>query len=49
VVGVAAVGDQGVLTAPESGRDDTGEIVVEVAGADVDNAPVVLVVLGLVL
>jgi E3 ubiquitin ligase len=85
VVGVAAAGDQGVLTAPESGRevvwhrseaiehywdterdsdgdkrqvertrvvashvsqapfvvrDDTGEIVVEVAGADVDNAPV---------
>ena len=85
VVGVAAPGDQGVLTAPESGRevvwhrseaiehywdterdsdgdkrqvertrvvashvsqapfvvrDQTGEIVVEVAGADVDNAPV---------
>jgi E3 Ubiquitin ligase len=86
VVGVAAPGDQGVLTAPESGRevvwhrseaiehyweterdsdgderrvertrvvashvsqapfvvrDATGEIVVEVAGADVDNAPVI--------
>jgi hypothetical protein len=85
VVGVAAPGDQGVLTAPESGRevvwhrseaiehywdterdsdgdkrqvertrvvashvsqapfvvrDATGEIVVEVAGADVDNPPV---------
>jgi hypothetical protein len=85
VVGVAAAGDQGVLTAPESGRevvwhrseaiehywdterdsdgdkrqvektrvvashvsqtpfvvrDATGEIVVEVAGADVDNPPV---------
>ena len=85
VVGVAAAGDQGVLTAPESGREvvwhrseaiehywdterdsdgdkrqvertrvvashvsgrrswsatPTGEIVVEVSGADVDNAPV---------
>jgi hypothetical protein len=86
VVGVAAPGDQGLLRAPESGRevvwhrseaiehywdterdsdgdtrrvertrvvashvsqapfivrDQTGEIVVEVAGADVDNAPVI--------